>query len=90
MKLSKKDPIIQTHDCHYSHSRNIELTDCAQENGVHIICLPPHSTLKLKPLELSFMQLLKTYYAREIEILLKNHPKLLHTIKLLNWLRKLT
>ena len=91
MKLSKNDPLVLTLDDHYSHSRNIEVIDCAQENGVHIICLPPHSILKLKPLELSFMQPLKSYYwAQEIDILLKNHPELLHTIELLNWLRKLS
>jgi len=68
MKLSKKDPVILTLYGHYSHSRNIEVIDCAQEKGVHIICLPPHSTLKLKPLELFFRQPLKTYYTQEMKI----------------------
>jgi len=37
------------------------------------------------------MQPLKTYYAQEIKIWLKNHPKeLLHFVTLLAWLEKLT
>jgi hypothetical protein len=64
--------------------------DYARKNGVHVVCLPPHSTLKLQLLDVSFLQPLKTYYAQEIEIWLKNHPELFHTIKLLDWLGKLT
>ena len=89
VKLSRKDPVILTLDGYYSHLRNIEGIDCARE--MHIVCLPLHSTHKLQPMGVSFMQPLKTYYAQEIEIWLKNHPKeLLNTIKLLDWLGKLT
>ena len=51
---------------------------CARENGVHNVFLPPHSTHKLQPLDVSFLQPLKTYYAQEIEIWLKNHPVITH------------
>ena len=44
MKLSKIDPVFLTLDGHYSHSRNIEVIDCARKNGMHIVCLPPQST----------------------------------------------
>ena len=73
---------LPTLDGHYSHSRNAEVIDCVQENGAHNVFLPPHSTNKLQPL--------KTYYAQEIGIWLKNHSELLNTIKLLDWLGKLT
>ena len=75
VKLSKKDPVILTIYGHYSYSRIIEVIDCAQEKGVHIICLPAHSTLKLKPLELFFRQPLKTYYTQEMKILMKNQTE---------------
>ena len=74
VKLSKKHPIILTLDGHYSHPRNIEVIGWARENWVHIVCLPPHSTHKLKLPDFSCLQPLKTYYAQEIEIWLKNHP----------------
>jgi hypothetical protein len=44
VKPSKEDPVILTLDGHYSHTRNIEVIDFAPENGVIIVCLPPHST----------------------------------------------
>jgi hypothetical protein len=74
MKLSKIYPIILTLDRHYFHSRNIEVIDCDRKNGVHIVCLPPHSTHKLQLLRILFMQPLKTYHSQELEIWLKTHP----------------
>ena len=41
---------------------------CAQENCVHIVCLPPHSSNKLQPLDFSFLQLMKIFYTWEVEI----------------------
>jgi hypothetical protein len=75
VKLSKKDPVVLTLDGHYFHSRNIAVIHCAEENGVHSVCLPPHSAFKLNPLELSFMQPLKTYSVEEIEIWLKKSSR---------------
>jgi len=63
VKPSKKDPNILTLDGHSSHSRDVEVIDCAWEDGVQIVCLPPHSTHKLQPLGFSFIQPLKTYHA---------------------------
>ena len=51
----KKDPFILTLDGHYSHSSNIEVIDCARENGVHIVCLLPHSIHNLQPLGVTFI-----------------------------------
>ena len=55
MKMSTQDPVILTLDGHYSHSRNIEVIDCARKNGVPIVCLPLHSTHKLHTLGVSFI-----------------------------------
>jgi hypothetical protein len=75
MKLSKIQPVILTLDGHYSHSRNIKVIDCARKNGVHVVCLPLHSTQqKLQLLKVPFMQPLKTCHAQELEIWLKKHP----------------
>ena len=49
---------------------------CALEKGVHIVFLPPHSTHNLQPLDVSFLQHLKTYYAQEMEMWMKNHPNI--------------
>ncbi|GFG39808.1 hypothetical protein Cfor_10583 [Coptotermes formosanus] len=67
-KPSKEDPVTLTMDGHHSHTRNIEVIDIAREKRVIIVCLPPHCTHKLQPLDVSFIHPLKTYYAQRIEI----------------------
>jgi hypothetical protein len=64
VKPSKKDPNILPLDGHCSHSRNIEVIYSARENGVHNVCLPPHSIHELQLMEVSFMQPLKTSHAQ--------------------------
>jgi len=41
VKLSQKDPFILKLHGHYSHSSNVEVIDCARENGVHILLSSP-------------------------------------------------
>lgn len=72
-KPSSDDPVILILDGHYSHTRNLDLIDLARKHYVMIISLPPHSTHKMQPLDLSFMSPFKTYYSQEIETWLKNH-----------------
>jgi hypothetical protein len=55
VKPSTQDPVILTVDGHYSHLRNIEVTGCARENGVRIVCFPLHGTHKLQTLGVSFI-----------------------------------
>lgn len=61
------NPVLLVLDGHNTHTRNIELLEKAKKNYVHIVCLPPHSSYKLHPLDVSIMKPLKTYYSREIE-----------------------
>lgn len=39
-----------------------------------VVCLPPHCTHRMQPLDIGFMKPLKTYYAHEIETWLRNNP----------------
>jgi hypothetical protein len=50
-KPSASDPVLLIVDGHTSHTRNLHLINKARECHVAIICLPPHSTHKLQPLE---------------------------------------
>jgi hypothetical protein len=61
-------------DGHFSRAGTIQLLDLAQENVVHIVCLPPHCTHKVQPLDVSFMLPFETYYAQEIESWLRMNP----------------
>ena len=73
-KPSVEDPVLLLLDGHYSHTRNIDIINKARDNNVKIICLPPHSSHKMQPLDVGFMKPLKSYYSTEIENWLKNHP----------------
>lgn len=73
-KPSKEDPVVLILDGHYSHTRNIDVIDLAREHGVSIVCLPPHSTDHMQPLDVAFMKPFKTFYSQEIENWLSNHP----------------
>jgi hypothetical protein len=63
---SVSDPVLLIVDGHTSHTRNLHLIVRARECHVAIICLPPHSTHKLQPLDKTFMAQLKHYYGEEI------------------------
>lgn len=73
-KPTQDDPVLLVLDGHYSHTRNVDVIDMAKENHVAIVCLPPHSTHKMQPLDVGFMAPFKTYYAQEIETWLRNNP----------------
>ncbi|KAI4455497.1 hypothetical protein MML48_9g00014898 [Holotrichia oblita] len=74
VKPSEADPTVLVLDGHYSHTRNIDTINLARQNHVIIICLPPHSTHRMQPLDLAFMGPLKTYYSQEIENWLRHNP----------------
>jgi len=73
-KPTKEYPGILLLDGHCSHTRNLEVITLARENHVDIICLPPHSTHKMQPMDKAFMGPLKTFYCQEIEKWLCSHP----------------
>lgn len=74
VKPTLDDPVLLIIDGHYSHTKNIDVIDRAREKGVRIVCLPPHTTHRLQPLDVSFMAPFKHYYAKEVENWLLKHP----------------
>ena len=52
---------------------NMEVIDLARANGVVLLCLPPHCSHKMQPLDASFMKPLSIYYDQELEKWLCNH-----------------
>lgn len=49
-------PVLLIMDGHGSHM-SIDLIELAQSNGVHILCLPSHTTHVLQPLDVGFCHL---------------------------------
>uniref|UniRef100_A0A146KT86 Tigger transposable element-derived protein 6 n=1 Tax=Lygus hesperus TaxID=30085 RepID=A0A146KT86_LYGHE len=62
---SAQNPVLLILDGHASHTKSVELINRARDNHVHILCLPPHCTHRLQPLDVSFMLPLNTYYEQE-------------------------
>lgn len=58
-------------DGHYSHTRNVQIIEMARANHITIVCLPPHSSHKLQPLDKTFMGALKIHYSEEIRMWLR-------------------
>jgi hypothetical protein len=73
-KPTKEGSVFLVLDGHCSHTTNLEVISLARKNHVDIICLPPHSTHEMQPLDKAFMGPLKTFYCQEIEKWLRSHP----------------
>ncbi|CAH1954405.1 unnamed protein product [Acanthoscelides obtectus] len=60
VKPSQEDPALL--DGHLSHTKNLSVIEKTRNNFVTILCLPPHTTHKLQPLDVSFMYPLNHYH----------------------------
>jgi hypothetical protein len=61
VKCSRDNPVILIIDGHNSH-KSLEAIDTARDHGVTMITLPPHTTHKLQPLDVTFFKSLKANY----------------------------
>ncbi|XP_022166135.1 uncharacterized protein LOC111030774, partial [Myzus persicae] len=71
---SKDTPVLLLLDGHSTHTKNIELINLARDNGVILLCFPPHCTHRLQPLDVGLMKPLSVYYDKEITNWLRSHP----------------
>ncbi|CAF4935193.1 unnamed protein product [Pieris macdunnoughi] len=74
VKPSKDDPAMLILDGHLSHTKNLNVVLKAREKHVLIICLPPHCTHKLQPLDVAVMYPLSIYYNQALEKWMNNNP----------------
>ncbi|KAF2887993.1 hypothetical protein ILUMI_18180, partial [Ignelater luminosus] len=61
-------------DGHASHTQSLELIDEASNNGVTIICFPPHTTHKLQTGDVGFMRPLSVFYDQAVKAWLRSNP----------------
>ncbi|KAF7566706.1 hypothetical protein PtrM4_150260 [Pyrenophora tritici-repentis] len=59
-------------DGHKSH-QSLEFQELCKENNIHTLCMPPHSSHLLQPLDVGCFSPLKRAYSREVESLMRNH-----------------
>ena len=73
-KPTEENPVLLILDGHSTHTKNIEVIDLARDNHVEILCLLPHTTHRLQPLDVSFMKPLSMCFVQENNKWLKNNP----------------
>lgn len=61
-------------DGHDSHVKSVAVLDYASANQITMICLPPHTTHFIQPLDRSFFRPLKTYFDQACKTFQSNHP----------------
>ncbi|XP_050527921.1 serine/threonine-protein kinase H1 homolog [Daktulosphaira vitifoliae] len=64
---SSTNKVLMKLDGHSSH-KSIEALELAKKSGVILLCLPPHCTGRLQPLDVGIFGLVDTFYNREFEI----------------------
>lgn len=74
-KPSAESPVLLVLDGHATHKRNIDVINLARSNHVTIICIPPHSSHKMQPLDKTFMGPLKSFYSEEVRTFLRHSSR---------------
>jgi hypothetical protein len=58
-----EDAVVVFFDGHKSHTC-LQLSQLAEENNIHLICLPPQATHILQPLDVAYFKPMKSYYPK--------------------------
>jgi hypothetical protein len=61
--------ILDGHESHHS----LEFQELCKDNDIYTLCMPPHSSHLLQPLDVGCFSPLKRAYSREVESLMRNH-----------------
>ena len=72
-KPSESRPVLILLDGHQSH-KSLDAVTLARENCVTLITIPPHTSHRLQPLDLTFFGPLKQAYNREVDKWMLHNP----------------
>ncbi|KAG8232483.1 hypothetical protein J437_LFUL012715 [Ladona fulva] len=72
--VTKESPVLLIVDGHSTDIKNLKLLEIARENCVVLLCLPPHTSHRLQPLDVTFFKPLSLYYGKEVRRWLRSHP----------------
>ena len=72
-KIPPTRPVLLIEDGYSSHI-SIDVITLARDNGVHLLCLPAHTTHMLQPLDVGVFKSLKSNYSTACKKHLSNHP----------------
>jgi hypothetical protein len=71
--------VLDGHESHHS----LEFQELCKENNIYTLCMPPHSSHLLQPLDVGCFSSLKRAYSREIESLIRHHINHITKLKFL-------
>ncbi|GBP07871.1 hypothetical protein EVAR_71548_1 [Eumeta japonica] len=70
-KPSSQPPVLLILDNHASHT-SLMMYDFCKQNNIHMPSLPPHTSHRMQPLDLTFFGPLKAIYKKECDLFKKN------------------
>ena len=73
VKPSRSNPVLVILDGHQSH-KSINAVELARENYITLVTIPPHTSHRLQPLDLTFFGPLKAAYNREVDKWMTRYP----------------
>lgn len=72
VNASKENPVLVVLDNHSTHS-SLKSYNFCRENGIVLVSLPPHTSHRLQPLDVTFFSSLKAAYSKECDLHMKSH-----------------
>lgn len=71
-KPSENEPVLLILDNHASHI-SLAIHEYCKTNHIHMLSLPPHTSHRMQPLDVSFFGPFKAAYKRECDFFMKSH-----------------
>lgn len=71
-KATKDDPVLLILDNHCTHSTLKSFNFC-RDNGIVVVSLPPHTSHRLQPLDITIFSSLKAASSQECDQFMKSH-----------------
>ena len=73
VRCSQEKPILLIMDNHVSHL-SVEAINYAKDNGIVLFTMPPHTSMRLQPLDVSVYGPFKTFLNQEMSAWMVQHP----------------
>ena len=59
---------------HKSHTHNLKVLERARKTGLIMLSLPPYTSRRMQPLDLTFFKPIKIYYFQQIDQCMRANP----------------
>ena len=73
VKPSKEAPVLLILDGHISHTGNLNAIEKAEQNGIVMLSLPPHSSHRMQPLDVTYFKPLSSYFNQAADRWIRMH-----------------